>query len=189
MVAWKMLPFTLTVAVAWVLPFPSKVGRPRARRRLFPCWCTQRLLYICAYICALHAHRARPLRFFFLNRVDNRIQAYSTRAPRFRASAEVLANYRTAPPLRTTGCLKEFESTTLPTTSHFGPLQFAPDLCSVDTLASCELCSPASTTAANCLTLVVQLGNNIPHELQRENNSLPLKHFEIFERHSRGSSD
>jgi hypothetical protein len=31
---------------------------------------------------------------------------------------------------------------------------------------------------------VVRLGSNIPHELQRENNSLPLRHFEIFERHS-----
>jgi hypothetical protein len=30
-----------------------------------------------------------------------------------------------------------------------------------------------STRAANYFTLVVRLGNNIPHELQRENNSLP----------------
>jgi hypothetical protein len=43
-------------------------------------------------------------------------------------------------------------------TSHSGPLQFASDLCSVDTLASCELCSPASTSATDCLTLVVRLG-------------------------------
>jgi len=64
----------------------------------------------------------------------------------------------TAAPLRTTGCLKESESTTLPTASHFGPLQFASDLCSVDTLASCEVGSPASTRAANCLTPVVWLG-------------------------------
>jgi putative transposase len=48
--------------------------------------------------------------------------------------------------------------TTLRTTSHFGPLQFASDLRSVDTLASCEFCSPASTRVANCLTLVVRLG-------------------------------
>jgi hypothetical protein len=40
-----------------------------------------------------HAHRARPLRFLFLYRVDNRIRAYSTRTAPFRASAEVLANY------------------------------------------------------------------------------------------------
>ena len=45
------------------------------------------------YICALHAHRARPLRVFLLYRVDNRIHAYSTRTAPFRASAEVLANY------------------------------------------------------------------------------------------------
>ncbi len=38
-----------------------------------------------------------------------------------------------------------------------------------------------SRRAANRLTLVVRLGSNIPHELQRENNSLPLRHFEIFE--------
>jgi hypothetical protein len=30
------------------------------------------------------------------------------------------------------------------------------------------------------------LGSNIPHEPQRENNSLPLRHFEIFERHRHG---
>jgi hypothetical protein len=53
------------------------------------------------------------------------------------------AGQRTAPPLRTTGCLKESESITLCTTSRFGPLQFASDLYSVDTLASCELCSIA----------------------------------------------
>jgi hypothetical protein len=47
------------------------------------------------HICALHAHRARPLRFFFLYRVDNRIHGYSTRTAPFRSSAEVLANYRT----------------------------------------------------------------------------------------------
>ena len=35
------------------------------------------------YICALHAHRARPLRFLFLYRVDNRIRAYSTKTARF----------------------------------------------------------------------------------------------------------
>jgi hypothetical protein len=52
------------------------------------------VLYVCAYICALHAQRARPLRFFFPYRVDNRIHAYSTRTAPFRASAEVLANYR-----------------------------------------------------------------------------------------------
>ena len=45
------------------------------------------------YICALHAHRARPLRVFLLYRVDNRIFADSTRTAPFRASAEVLANY------------------------------------------------------------------------------------------------
>ena len=45
------------------------------------------------YICALRAHRARPLRVFLLYRVDNRIHAYSTRAAPFRASAEVLANH------------------------------------------------------------------------------------------------
>jgi hypothetical protein len=49
-------------------------------------------LYMC-YICALHAHRARPLRVFLLYRVDNRIHAYSTRTAPFRASAEVLVDY------------------------------------------------------------------------------------------------
>jgi hypothetical protein len=39
-------------------------------------------------------HRARPLRVFLLYRVDNRIRAYSARTAPFRASAEVLANYR-----------------------------------------------------------------------------------------------
>ncbi len=39
------------------------------------------------YTCALHAHRARPLRVFLLYRVDNRIHAYSTRTAPFRASA------------------------------------------------------------------------------------------------------
>jgi Integrase core domain len=66
------------------------------------------------------------------------------------------AGRRTAPPLRTTGCLKASESTTLRATFHFGPLQFASDLCSVDTLASYELCSPTSTRAADCLTLLVR---------------------------------
>jgi hypothetical protein len=88
-------------------------------------------------------------------------------------------------------CLKESESTTLRTTSHFGPLQFASDLCSVDTLASCELCSQASINRKRSVITSgrsvggcgrwpevdtygsVHLGNNIPHELQRENNSLP----------------
>src|SRR5260370_8080642 len=45
------------------------------------------------YICALHAHRARRLRVFLLDRVDNRIHAYSTRSAPLRASAEVLATY------------------------------------------------------------------------------------------------
>ena len=45
------------------------------------------------HICALHAHRARPLRFLFLYRVDNRIRAYSTKTAPFRASAEVLAKW------------------------------------------------------------------------------------------------
>ena len=35
------------------------------------------------YICALHAHQARPLRVFLLYRVDNRIHAYSIRTARF----------------------------------------------------------------------------------------------------------
>jgi hypothetical protein len=48
------------------------------------------------YICALHAHRARPLSVFLLYRVDNRIHAYSTRTTPFRASAKVLANNRAA---------------------------------------------------------------------------------------------
>jgi hypothetical protein len=46
-------------------------------------------------ICALRAHRVRPLRVFLLYRVGNLIHAYSTKNRPFRASAEVLANYRT----------------------------------------------------------------------------------------------
>jgi hypothetical protein len=49
---------------------------------------------ICVYARATRTGLAL-LGVFMLYRIDNRIHAYSTRTAPFRASAEVLANYRT----------------------------------------------------------------------------------------------
>jgi hypothetical protein len=52
-------------------------------------------MYICAYICALHAHTGIALSaVFLLYRVDTRIHTYSTKNRMFWTLAEILANYR-----------------------------------------------------------------------------------------------
>ena len=69
-----------------------------------------------------------------------------------------IASRRTAPPLRTTGCLKDPESTVLRAASP-GRLKarrtvFPPS----HTRASANLRSPASSSSANCLSFAVLLG-------------------------------
>ena len=66
----------------------------------------------------------------------------------------------TAPPLRTTGCLKKPESTTLPAASHSGLCNLRLNSAPLHTLASCEFRSPDSMRAANCLRLCGSFGDS-----------------------------